>query len=115
MRRRKARLDSLLREVIGEVIRDRVADPRVSSFLTITEVDVSPDLRRARVGVSILGSQEEREVTLRTLQNMSKFVGTEAARLVTLRYFPSLQFFSDRRIEEAARLEELLRQANYTG
>lgn len=115
MRRRKARLDSLLRKIIGEVIRYRVADPRVSSIWTITEVDVSPDLRRARVGVSILGTNQEREVILKTLQGMSKFIGVQASRLVTLRCFPVLQFFTDRRIEESARMEELLRQANCIG
>ncbi|WP_108624278.1 30S ribosome-binding factor RbfA [Candidatus Similichlamydia epinepheli] len=114
MRRRKARLDSLLREVIDEVIRCRVADPRLSAIWTITEVDVSPDLRCARVGVSVLGSETDRDAIVLLLQSISKWIGVESSRRVRLRLFPSLQFFSDRRMEEAARLDEILRKTKCT-
>ena len=80
MSERTARLDELLREEISEVIRREVDDPRVG-FLTITHVEVTPDLRHANVWVSVIGTPEEKVLTLRALASAMPFVRQRLGRL----------------------------------
>src|SRR5512141_2706241 len=75
MSERTARLDELLREEINDVIRREVDDPRIG-FLTITDVEVSPDLSHANVWVSVIGSAEEKKLTLRAVR------GTRVMRIL---------------------------------
>lgn len=108
---RTERVNELLRAELSELIQREVKDPRVGrGLLSITEVQVSPDLRRATVYVSHLGSEGEREDALKGLQNSAHFLHRELMHRVTLRNVPELVFRFDPSIERGARLASLINE-----
>jgi ribosome-binding factor A len=109
MSRRQERVNELLREQISEVVSQDLKDPRMGSGLvTITEVDVSPDLRNATVFVSHLGDESERPGLLRALQSASHFIQNELLRRLDMRRVPELRFRFDPSLERGARLADLI-------
>ncbi len=105
MSRRTSRVSELLREEISELVQRDLKDPRLEgAFLSITEVEVTADLRTAAVFVSHLGSSEERDEALAGLQSASAFLERELRRRLRLRRTPSLSFRFDPSIERGARL-----------
>jgi ribosome-binding factor A len=108
MSQRTERIQKLAKQVLGEAIHD-LKDPRVG-FVTITAVRVTPDLRHARVFVSVLGSDEERTLTMAGLSSAKAHLRTELGRQMRLKYLPELEFDLDTGPEEAQRLEGLLRR-----
>ncbi len=110
--KRTFRLNSLLKEVISEVIRQDVKNPHIHELLTVTEVDVSRDLHSAKVYISVIGPQSEKDKTLEALQSASGYVAVAAAKKVTLRYFPQLTFKLDESIEKHMQIDQLLSEIN---
>ncbi len=111
-KRRIDRLNSLLKEVISEVIKKKVKNVHVSQFLAISEVKISPDMRKADVFISIIGEDQEKEKTLEALTSAAGFIGVNASKMVVLRYFPSLHFHIDRSIDKLMRIEEIIQKIN---
>jgi ribosome-binding factor A len=101
------RINELMREVIGGAIASELQDPRIG-FVTVTAVETSPDLRSARVFVSVLGSEEERVATLEALASSHGVLQSKIAREVRIKRTPTLSFHYDDSIERGARLSELL-------
>ena len=106
--RRTARVDELLKQEVARVLPD-VKDPRVG-FVTVVDVDVSPDLRHATVHVSVLGEEAEKEATLWALRGASGFIRSRVGQVVTLKFLPDLHFELDRSLEKAARLDALIQE-----
>lgn len=106
MSERTARLDELLREEISAVIAREVDDPRVG-FVTITDVEVSPDLRHARVWVSIIGDEAQRRQTLRALGRAMPFVRGRLGKL-RLKRIPELHVKLDTTAERGTRVLRIL-------
>jgi ribosome-binding factor A len=104
---RRQRVGDVVRQVLARALREEVRDPRVG-FVTLTGVDLSPDLRHARVFVSTLEPEAEREETLRALRRAAPYLRRTLAREGGLKYVPRLEFRFDTSIETGARLEELL-------
>ncbi|MGH2690173.1 MAG: 30S ribosome-binding factor RbfA [Actinomycetota bacterium] len=104
---RADRVERLAREVLGEAI-SGLKDPRVG-FATVTTVRVSPDLRRARAWVSILGGEGEREATMDALRHATPHLRSVLGREVRLRHTPQLEFLEDESVARGARIDELLR------
>ena len=105
MSRRTSRVSELLREEISDLVQRDLKDPRLEgAFLSITEVEVSADLRVADVFVSHLGSEEERDDALAGLQSASPYLERELRRRLRMRRTPSLTFRFDPSIERGARL-----------
>ena len=104
---RMRRIDQVMREVIGSTIASELEDPRIG-FVTVTAVDTSPDLRSARVYVSVLGDEDEREATLAALRSSHGILQAAIARRARIKYTPKLSFHYDEGPERAARLERLL-------
>lgn len=105
MSRRTSRVSELLREEISDLVQRDLKDPRLEgAFLSITEVEVSADLRVASVYVSHLGSAEERDDALAGLQSASPYLERELRRRLRMRRTPSLTFQFDPSIERGARL-----------
>lgn len=100
------RINELIREVIGAAILAELGDPRIG-FVTITAVDTSPDLRSARIHVSVLGSEDEREETLEGLRCAHGVLQSVLAREMTMKRTPTLSFHYDESIERADRLSKL--------
>ncbi len=110
MTRRTERINDLLQEEISDLLLRVVKDPRIGGLITITEVDVSPDLRVAKVFVSVMGSDEEKASTFRALDAAANFIQRELRRRLTIRRTPELRFFKDTSLEKGARILELLQQ-----
>jgi ribosome-binding factor A len=105
---RMRRVDEAMREVLSAAITSELKDPRVG-FITVTAVDTSPDLRQARVYVSVLGSKSERRRSLQGLQSAHGFLQRRVADELRLKHTPTLDFAYDDTVENAARINELLR------
>jgi ribosome-binding factor A len=101
------RVDEAVREVLGDAVTQDLKDPRVG-FVTVTEVRTSPDLRQARVFVSVLGTEEERAATLAGLASAHGILQARIARELRLKRTPTLEFTLDDTAERAAKLEALI-------
>jgi ribosome-binding factor A len=104
---RQEKLGELIAAELSELLRTRVKDPRVG-FASITRVEVSGDLRHAKVHVSVMGSPEEHTATMKGLKNATGFLRHELATRLVLRYMPEIVFKLDTSIEEGARILELI-------
>jgi ribosome-binding factor A len=112
MAHRAERVNELLREEISDLVQHELKDPRLSGLISITSVETSPDFRHARVFVSVLGTEEQRQSTLKALHAAEGFLRHELrARLRSLRTVPELVFRADTSIERGARLTSLLNEA----
>jgi len=108
MTKRTDRLNSLLKQVISEVVTRDVRNPKVNTLVTITEVDISKDLHNARVYVSVIGTNEDKKQTLAALQSAAGFISVHASKKITIRYFPTLTFYLDSSVEEHLHIDALL-------
>ena len=108
MSRRTLQVGDFLREELSEIIRREVKDPRIG-FMSITEVEVTPDLRTARVFVSVLGSDEERAETLKALRSAARFIRFHLRPRMRMRQIPELEFRDDRSMEHAQRIDRVLK------
>ena len=110
MSRRTERVNELLREEISGLLRSDLRDPRIGGIVTVTHVDVSPDLRHALAYVSVLGTDDERASTLKALDHARPFLRRELSRRLTLRYTPDVAFLSDTSMAEAQEMTDLMRK-----
>lgn len=101
------RVDEAVRAVLSDAIATDLKDPRVG-FITVTSVETSPDLRHARVFVSVLGSDEERQTSLTGLGSAHGFLQGKVARELRLKHTPTLDFRYDPSIDTGMRITELL-------
>ena len=104
---RMRRVNEAVREVLSARLAEGLKDPRIG-FVTVTSVDTSPDLRHARVYVSVLGSEEERERTLEGLTASHGHLQARIAAELRLKRTPTLEFVYDESIETGMRITELL-------
>jgi ribosome-binding factor A len=104
---RMRRVDEAMREVLSGAITSELKDPRVG-FVTVTAVETAPDLRRARVFVSVLGSDSERRRSLDALQHAHGYLQRRVADELHLKHTPTLEFAYDDSVERSLRITELL-------
>ena len=104
------RVDEAVRAVLSEAISKDLQDPRVG-FITVTGVKTSPDLRHARVYVSVLGDEDERAASLEALQAARGFLQGRVAHSLRLKHTPALMFDYDESIDRGMRISELLNEA----
>jgi ribosome-binding factor A len=104
---RMRRVDEALREVLGDAVAQDVKDPRVG-FVTVTDVKTSPDLRHARVYVSVLGDEGARAATLDGLRSAHGILQRRVADELHMKRTPQLRFELDETAERAARIERLI-------
>lgn len=107
-KKRTLRLNSLLKEVISEVIHKDVRDPRLASFTTVTGVDITRDLQHAKVYISVIGTPEQKKECIEALQSAAGFIAISSSKKVVIRYFPSLTFKLDDSVEKHAAIDDLL-------
>jgi ribosome-binding factor A len=106
---RMRRVDEGVRQVLGDAVATELKDPRVG-FVTVTDVRTSPDLRHARVYVSVLGDAEQREASLAGLRSAHGYLQRRIAGELHLKRTPTLEFTYDDTTDRALRVEELLRE-----
>jgi ribosome-binding factor A len=107
--RRSQRVADLVRSELSLLVLTEAHDPELRK-VTITDVEMPPDLKSARVFFSCLGGDEEREKAAEALRRASGYLRREVGQRCRLRYAPELHFLSDRSLERGARVEELLQQ-----
>ena len=107
--KRTERINEQLRQEISLLVRDEVRDPRVG-MATVTAVETSPELDHARVFVTVLGDDQHKAEVLEGLRSAAPFVRGQLGRRLHMRRIPELHFEIDRVVEEAARIESLLRE-----
>jgi ribosome-binding factor A len=107
-------MSEFLREEVTDIIRSELDDPRLG-FWTITRVEVPPDLRSARVYVSVLGSDGERTETLTALRGASGFIRGHLKPRMRTRVIPDLEFRDDRSMEHAEQIDRTLRELSREG
>jgi ribosome-binding factor A len=107
---RSERVGELLIEVIADVLREDIRDPRVTA-VTITAAKVTKDLRQARIYFTILGgASENKDAVLAGLKSALGFIRARIGKQLKLRFVPAIEFFYDESVDEAERIEKLLRQ-----
>ncbi len=107
---RLARIDHEIQRILGTLIAQELQDPRLA-FVTVTRVEVSDDLKRAKVFVSVIGDRHQARQSLDTLTHASRFLRGELGHRIDLRYTPELSFIEDRSAERAIALAKTLREA----
>ncbi len=108
MTHRIERVNSLIRQEISELLQRQVKDPRLGNFVAVTDVSTSPDLRHAKIFVSRIGSEEEKQEMLSVLAAASGFFRNELAKRLRLRHIPELNFQWDDSIEHGDYLLQLI-------
>src|SRR5262245_50868321 len=104
---RMRRVNEAVREVLSGRIAEGLKDPRIG-FVTLTAVETSPDLRHARVFVSVLGDEHQREESLAGLASSHGLLQAAIARELRMKRTPTLQFVYDESIDRGMRISELL-------
>ena len=110
MKIRPERVATLMRREVADILRNKLRDPRLSEWVSVTDVEVTADLSSAKIFVSILPEGEEREKALRALSGAAAFVRRELAPRLGLREVPDIRFKLDSSIERGARVDELLKR-----
>jgi len=104
---RLRRVDEAVRQVLSDAVTGDLKDPRVG-FVTVTAVRTTPDLRHARVFVSVLGDEPEREATLDGLRSAHGFLQRRVAAELRLKHTPTLSFEYDDSVERGMRISQLI-------
>ena len=104
---RQEKLGELIANELSDLLRTKVKDPRVG-FASITHVEVSGDLRYAKIFVSVMGTPEEQAATMKGLKNATGYLRHELASRIVLRYMPEISFKLDTSIAEGARVLDLI-------
>ena len=106
---RMRRVDEAMREVLSGAITSEIKDPRVG-FITVTAVETSPDLRHARVFVSVLGEDKVRKRSMAGLESAHGYLQRRVASELRLKHTPTLQFLYDDSTDRSLRIQEILQE-----
>lgn len=104
------RISEEVKRVVSDIIRNDLKDPRVSALCSVVAAEVTPDLRYAKIYVSVLGNEEEKQATLKGLKSAAGFIRRELGRNIELRYSPEVVFELDKSIEHGAYINKLLNE-----
>ncbi|ADI27258.1 MULTISPECIES: 30S ribosome-binding factor RbfA [unclassified Geobacillus] len=106
---RATRVGEQMKKELSDIISRRLKDPRIG-FVTVTDVRVTGDLQQAKVYISVLGDDKQRENTLKALEKAKGFIRSEIGQRIRLRKTPEIFFEIDETIEYGSRIEQLIRQ-----
>lgn len=111
--RRTQRINSLLKEVLSDVVRGDVKHPDLcESLISISSVEISNDFRFAKVYISVIGDEKEKIKVLHALKSASGFIGRTASKMVVMHHFPTLNFFIDESVDKQIRIQEAIERVN---
>ena len=108
---RVGRVGEQIKKELSQILQSELKDPRVG-FITVTGVDVTNDLSLAKVFLSVMGTDQQKEDTLKAIGKATGFVRTELGKRIRLRKTPELQFQFDASIEYGSRIDQLLNKIN---
>ncbi len=110
--KRISRISEEVKKVVSDLLFKGLKDPRVNSMTSVTNVEVTRDLRFAKIYVSVLGSQEEKEASLEGLESAKGFIRKEIGSRIDLRYAPEPLFYLDDSIEQGIYMTKLIDEVN---
>jgi ribosome-binding factor A len=109
-RQRRQRVAEEIKKEVSGIIRFELKDPGLEGMISITDVEVSGDLRYTKIYVSIYANREEQEKALKVLHKASGFIRSEIGKRIRLRHVPELEFCLDSSMEYGARIDSVLKQ-----
>ena len=109
---RTGRINEEMKKEISAIIMNGLKDPRITAMITITDVEVTSDLRYAKVYASVFGTEQQKEESFLRLKNSAGFIRREVGKRIQLRYVPELIFVMDDTIDKGMHIDELIRKAN---
>ena len=112
---RRERVAGEILQEVSAMLAGELKDPRLSNFATITEVRMTPDLKQAKIYVSVMGPEDEQKSTIKALASAAGFIRHELSERLQLRRAPELMFVLDRSEEYAQHISELLRRTKSPG
>ncbi len=111
---KNTRINGEVQKELSELIRQEIKDPRVNPMTSVTRVEVAPDLKNAKVYVSVLGDEESQKNTLTGLKSAAPFMRSQLAKTMNLRNTPELHFIVDQSIEYGVHLSRLIDEVTHT-
>lgn len=109
---RLTRINEEFQKEITQIIRTELKDPRVAAMTTVMNVEVTPDLKYAKIHISVLGDDKQKAEAIEGLKNASGFIRKELAHRVNLRNTPQLSFVLDESVEYAIKMSKLIEEVN---
>ncbi|MFZ5989832.1 MAG: 30S ribosome-binding factor RbfA [Bacillota bacterium] len=106
------RISEEVRKELSSIIQNELKDPRLSKLISITRVNVTKDLRYAKVYVSVLGSDAEKASSIEGLKSAAGFIRREIGHRIQLRYTPEIHFELDNSIEQGAYITRLISETS---
>jgi len=110
--KRVYRISEEVKKVVSELLFNGLKDPRIHSLTTVTNVEVTRDLRYAKIYVSVLGNDEDKKNTIEGLENAKGFIRNEIGKKIDLRYVPEPIFYLDESIEQGIYISKLIDDVN---
>lgn len=106
------RVNAEVQHELSNIIRNEIKDPRISTMTSVVAVDVTPDLKFAKAYISVLGSSEEQENTIKGLKNAEGYIRRQLAASINLRNTPQISFVLDQSIEYGVNMSRLIDEVN---
>ena len=111
---KNTRINGEVQKELSTLISREIKDPRINPMTSVVAVEVSPDLKSAKVFISVLGDKESKESTLKGLKSAASFMRGQLARTLNLRNTPELTFVIDNSIEYGVHMSKLIDEVNKT-
>ena len=105
---KNTRINSEVQRELSSILRNEVKDPRVSSMVSVMEAVVAPDLKTCKVYISVMGTQDEKQQTMKALKSAEGFIRRQLAHNLQLRNTPELRFLLDESIEYAVNISKMI-------
>lgn len=108
MSRRTYRIAEAIRRLTSEIVQGQLRDPRIGQLITITKVEVTPDLRLAKIYYSVLGESKKKKITAQGLESAKKFIRKRIGDELKLRYTPDISLRVDKSAEHSEHIDKIL-------
>lgn len=109
---KNVRVNAEVQHELSNIIRNEIKDPRISAMTSVVAVDVTPDLKFAKAYISVFGSREEQENTIKGLKNAEGYIRRQLAASINLRNTPQISFVLDQSIEYGVNMSRLIDEVN---
>lgn len=110
--KRLGRISEEIKRIVSTTLMNELKDPRISSMTSITSVEVTRDLRYAKIYVTVLGNEQDKEETIKGLESSKGFIRKEIGVQLNLRYTPEPLFYLDKSIEHGFKISKILNDIN---
>ena len=109
---KNTRVNGEVMRVLAEVIRSEIKDPRINPMTSVVAVEVAPDLKTCKAGISVLGNEESQKDTLAGLKSAEGYIRNQLARKINLRNTPEIRFIIDQSIEYGVNMSRMIDEVN---